>query len=169
MPGNPMQDILQMLMQQGGAGNMPAMQPGPQQAGGMGVAPMPMPAGEMPPMPPMPPGAPPPMSDDPVRDETEGELADVRSQMNGQMGDDEYEEGSNWEGDGTPSPRDLAKIKEAPTDGNLASFFQTFPDYMRELILSEGGNPSGSPDQYAMSDEDWEETQEGRSTQTDEK
>jgi len=173
MAVNPMQDILQMLMQQGGAGNIPAMQPGPQQAGGMGVAPqMPaymdqaMPQGAPMPAPTGDPrfsGAP-----DPLRDETEGELADVRQTI--RAGSMPGAEEGDWEGmGGKPTEADLEFLRENPTDGVLSDFFKNFPDYMRELILSEGGNPSTSPDEYAMSDEEWEETQSGRSTQTDEK
>lgn len=197
-----------MLMQQGGAGNMPAMQPGAQQASIAPISPQSQMQRSMtaPSMddgmnsvmfeneqalPAYPPSAQEPRgqmdedayqynsrpgsldmttpgdmaSDDPVRDETEGELANVRAQMGGQMGDDE----AGWEGEGTPTAKDLAYVKENPTDGVLADFFQTFPDYMRELVLSEGGDPSSSPDEYAMTDEDWEETQSGRTTRTDEK
>lgn len=105
---------------------------------------------------------------DPVREETERELDDTHKEMTGQHGDDEE---GDWEGveSGSPSDADLEYIKEHPTDGNLASFFKAFPKWTAEDILRQGGNPSSSPDQYAMDDEEWEETQKDRSTEIDER
>jgi hypothetical protein len=100
---------------------------------------------------------------DPVRDETEGELAANHKEMMGEDGE------QDWEGDRTPTPADLEYIKEHPTDGNLSSFFERFPTWTAEDILMQGGNPSESPDQYAMSDEEWEGTQRDRSTRIDER
>lgn len=104
---------------------------------------------------------------DPVRDETEGELADVRSKMGaeGGAGDGDYE----WEGNRTPTPADLEYVREHPTDSILHDFFQQFPDWTAEDILMRGGNPSESPDQYATSDEEWERMQSDRSTRIDER
>jgi len=104
--------------------------------------------------------------EDPVRDETEGELAANHKEM---MGEDEDSDFVDWEGDKTPSEADLNYIKEHPSDGNLASFFKAFPTWTAEDILMQGGNPSESPDQYAMSDDEWEETQKDRSTRIDER
>jgi hypothetical protein len=104
--------------------------------------------------------------DDPVRDETEGELDATRKEM---MGEGEEDDLVGWEGEETPSEADLNYIKEHPTDGNLASFFKAFPTWTAEDILMQGGNPSESPDQYAMSDDEWEDTQRNRSTRIDER
>jgi len=198
MPGNPIQDVLQMLMQQGGGGmpggagmppgamppgggNIPMMQGGPQQAEiaplspqsqGMAQGGEPPPTGDfLPPQMPMPQGEPPMegiegMMDDPRRAETEGELEDVRSQMQGaSTEDDDYE----WQGDETPTAMDMEYMKENPTDSVLHEFYTRFPKYMMELILSEGGNPRQSPDQYAMDDEEFENLQSDRSTMIDER
>ena len=103
--------------------------------------------------------------DDPVRDETEGELEAVREKMG--AGEESGE--TDWEGDRTPTQADLDFIKEHPTDGNLSSFFQQFPTWTAEDILMRGGNPSESPDEYAASDEEWQGTQKDRSTRIDER
>jgi hypothetical protein len=102
--------------------------------------------------------------DDSVRDETEGELTDVRKTMGADEDGDQ-----DWEGDRTPTPADLEYVREHPTDGVLNSFFERFPDWTAEDILMQGGNPSSSPDQYAMDDEAWERTQSNRSTRIDER
>jgi hypothetical protein len=101
---------------------------------------------------------------DPVRDETEGELEQVRETMGA---DEEGEQ--DWEGDRTPTPADLEYVRDHPTDGVLASFFERFPDWTAEDILMRGGDPSKSPDQYAMDDDEYAETQRDRSTRIDER
>lgn len=224
MAGNPIQDILQMLMSQGGAmppggGNIPMMpQQGPQEAAIAAVSPQSQNSGMMgiglPPqmaslMPPsgMPPGMASPAevsesenmesfrdpqgerseydpnfpedyeeedmesrevdpeeddTGDPVRAQTESELDDVRNQMSTE--DEDFESGGE-----TPTQKDLDMLREHPTDGMIRDFAERFPKYIAELILMEGGDPSRSPDQYAMSDEEYAETQKDRSTRIDER
>jgi hypothetical protein len=72
----------------------------------------------------------------------------------------------DWEGspDGVPTKGDLEAVQESPTDGNLASFFRAFPKYTMEDVMMRGGNPSGSPDEYAMSDEDFQRLNRRRRT-----
>lgn len=98
------------------------------------------------------------------RGETESEIDAVHQKINAGHEDD-----YDWEGDRTPTEADLEYIRENPTDGNLESFFRKFPTYTAEDILQHGGNPSKSPDEYAMDDEEWEETQKDRSTEIDER
>lgn len=222
---DPRQEILRMMMQQGGGG-MPAPQGMPQgmppggagaglppeimqlaaagigpqdvmrggMMGGQGLADRARPPGDVDPMEAY--GQPgfghpddelssedesnvPPMSDepgqrdprfgpnqDPLRDETEGELADVRSKMGADEHDDDFE---HWEGDESPSDSDLEYVREHPTDSILASFFKQFPTWTAEDILMRGGNPSESPDQYAMDDDQFAELQKDRSTRIDER
>jgi len=103
--------------------------------------------------------------DDPVRDETEGELGDARQAILSAQGDEE----ADWEGTRTPTDADLEYVREHPTDGVLNSFFERFPDWTAEDILMRGGDPSKSPDEYATSDEEWERMQSDRSTRIDER
>ena len=141
MAANPIQMLMQMMMQ---GGQMPPQMPMPKMTEqGMPNDPRFGPV------------------DDPVRDETEAELATVRDTM----GVDEH----GWEGDETPTEADLAYVREHPTDGVIASFLEQFPKYSAEDVMAQGGNPNESPDQYAMDDESFQALQANRSTSIDDR
>lgn len=74
--------------------------------------------------------------------------------------------GQGWEGEdkGVPTQSDLDYIQNNMTDGELASFFRTFPKYTMEDVMMRGGNPSDSPDQYAMTDQEFRRLNKGRRT-----
>jgi hypothetical protein len=74
--------------------------------------------------------------------------------------------GQGWEGEnkGVPTQSDLNYIQNNMTDGELASFFRTFPKYTMEDLMMRGGDPSRSPDEYAMDDSEWRRLNKGRRT-----
>lgn len=103
---------------------------------------------------------------------TEEELAQVQADMGASSNPEDYADHEMpWESNDTNVPRkeDLDYIKEHPTDGVLAAFFEAFPDWTREDLIAQGIDPSQSPDQYAMDDETWEQMQKSRRTQIDER
>jgi hypothetical protein len=72
-----------------------------------------------------------------------------------------------WEGIQTPSQRDLAFVNDNMDDETLMDFFTRFPKYTRELMIHEGRNPGVTPDDRALTQGEWEHTQQFRSTQID--
>lgn len=72
-----------------------------------------------------------------------------------------------WRGKVTPSQMDLAFVNDNMDDETLADFFTRFPKYTRELMIHEGRNPGVTPDDRALTQGEWEHSQQFRSTQID--